>query len=35
MITYRVAGGKIVEHWMQFDLSGLLQQLQDSSAAAV
>ena len=27
-----VANGRIVDHWMQFDLFTLLQQLQSSSA---
>lgn len=27
IIIYRLAGGKIVEHWMQTDTVGLLQQL--------
>ena len=33
IIIYRIANGRIVDHWMQFDLFALLQQLQDSSAA--
>jgi SnoaL-like polyketide cyclase len=32
IIIYAIAGGKIVEHWMQFDLFTLLQQLQSPSA---
>ena len=27
IIIYRIDGGKIVEHWMNFDTLGLLQQL--------
>jgi predicted ester cyclase len=27
IIIYRVAGGKIVEHWMQFDAVSMMQQL--------
>jgi predicted ester cyclase len=27
ILIYRIAGGKIVEHWMQTDTMGLLQQL--------
>jgi predicted ester cyclase len=27
IIIYRIAGGKIVEHWMQVDTLGILQQL--------
>jgi len=27
MLIYRIAGGKIVEHWMNADSLGLLQQL--------
>ena len=29
---YAIAGGRIVDHWLQFDLFTLLQQLQGSSA---
>ena len=32
IIIYAIANGRIVDHWMQFDLFGLLQQLQNSSA---
>ena len=32
IVIYRIANGRIVDHWMQFDLFALLQQLQDSSA---
>ena len=32
IIIYAVADGRIVDHWMQFDLFTLLQQLQSSSA---
>ena len=27
MLIYRIANGKIVEHWMNFDTMGLMQQL--------
>ena len=27
MIIYRIADGKIVEHWMQIDLAVMMQQL--------
>jgi predicted ester cyclase len=27
MIVYRIADGRIAEHWMQFDLSAVLEQL--------
>ena len=30
IIIYRVADGRIVEHWMQFDRMALLEQLQDA-----
>jgi predicted ester cyclase len=32
MIIYAIASGRIVDHWMQFDLFTLLQQLQIPSA---
>ena len=32
IIIYAVASGRIVDHWMQFDLFTLLQQLQSPSA---
>ena len=32
IIIYAIASGRIVDHWMQFDLFTLLQQLQSSSA---
>jgi len=32
IIIYVVANGRIVDHWMQFDLFVLMQQLQRSSA---
>ena len=32
IIIYAIAGGRIVDHWMQFDLFTLLQQLQSPSA---
>jgi predicted ester cyclase len=32
MIIYRIANGRIVDHWMQFDMFMLLQQLQPSAA---
>jgi predicted ester cyclase len=35
IIIYRVKNQKIVEHWMQFDMLGLLQQLQQVPTAAV
>lgn len=31
-IIYQVQNGRIVDHWLQFDLFSLLQQLQDKSA---
>lgn len=34
IIIYRIENGRIAEHWMQFDLFTLLQQLQNSSAMA-
>jgi len=34
IIIYRIDNGRIAEHWMQFDLFTLLQQLQSSSAMA-
>jgi len=34
IIIYRIENGRIAEHWMQFDLFTLLQQLQSSSATA-
>jgi predicted ester cyclase len=33
MIMYRINGGRIVEHWMQFDLPALIGQLKDPAAA--
>lgn len=33
IIIYRVKGDKIVEHWMQFDMFSLLQQLQSVEVA--
>ena len=33
IIIYAIASGRIVDHWMQFDLFTLLQQLQSPSAA--
>jgi predicted ester cyclase len=32
MIIYAIASGRIVDHWMQFDLFTLLRQLQSPSA---
>lgn len=34
IIIYKVQNSKIVEHWMQFDLFNLLQQLQGASAVS-
>jgi len=34
IIIYEIANGRIVDHWMQFDLFALLQQLQGSPAVA-
>ncbi|HYN89628.1 MAG TPA: ester cyclase [Ardenticatenaceae bacterium] len=34
IVLYRVAGGKLVEHWGQVDMLGLLQQLGARSAEA-
>jgi len=34
IIIYAVRGGKIVDHWMQFDMLTLFEQLRSSSAAA-
>lgn len=34
MIIYRVADDRIVEHWLQFDVSTLIGQLRDVPAAA-
>ena len=31
IIIYRIANGRIIDHWMQFDLFALLQQLQSPS----
>ena len=31
IIIYRIEGGKIVDHWLQFDLFALVQQLQINS----
>jgi predicted ester cyclase len=33
MVTYRIANGRIIDHWMQFDMFMLFQQLQGSPAA--
>jgi predicted ester cyclase len=33
IIIYAVADGRIVDHWMQFDLFTLMQQLQTAAAA--
>lgn len=35
IIIYRLAGGKIVEHWLQVDQTGMMQQLTEEAAAAV
>jgi predicted ester cyclase len=35
IIIYAVARGRIVDHWMQFDLLTLLDQLKSASAATV
>jgi predicted ester cyclase len=35
MIIYRIAGDRIVEHWMQFDGAGLMTQLTEAQAAGV
>jgi predicted ester cyclase len=35
MIIYRVNGGRIVEHWLQFDGGSVVAQLQDASAVPV
>jgi predicted ester cyclase len=32
MIVYRIADGRIAEHWMQFDVSAVLAQLQQVPA---
>jgi len=32
MIFYRIAGRRIVEHWMQFDAAGLIAQLSEAPA---
>jgi predicted ester cyclase len=32
IIIYRVENNRIVDHWMQFDTSALLQQLQETAA---
>ena len=34
IIIYQIRNGRIVSHWMQFDLFSLLQQLQDQSTGA-
>lgn len=34
IIIYRLAGGKVVEHWMQADQAGMMQQLTEASTAA-
>ena len=31
IIIYRIAGGKIAEHWMQLDAMGLMEQLQQGA----
>ncbi len=33
MIVYRIADGRIAEHWLQFDLHGLLEQLKQVPVA--
>ena len=33
MITYRITGERIVEHWMQFDGAGLMAQLTEAQTA--
>jgi predicted ester cyclase len=33
ILIYRIANGRIIDHWMQFDFFALLQQLQTSSVA--
>ena len=33
MIFYRIAGDRIVEHWMQFDAAALMAQLTEAQAA--
>ena len=33
MIIYRIAHGRIVQHWLQFDGAGLVRQLQEPVAA--
>ena len=35
IIIYAVADGRIIDHWMQFDLFTLLDQLKSGSAATV
>ena len=35
MIMYRIQDGRIAQHWLQFDLMGLLAQLQADVPAAV
>ena len=32
MIFYRIADGRIAEHWLQFDGAGLVAQLQQDKA---
>ncbi|HVQ42202.1 MAG TPA: ester cyclase [Vicinamibacterales bacterium] len=32
MIFYRIAGRRIVQHWMQFDAAGLIAQLSEAPA---
>ncbi len=34
MIVYRIADGRIAQHWMQFDMFGLMTQLKGVAAAA-
>lgn len=34
MIVYRITDGRIAQHWMQFDMFGLMTQLKGAAAAA-
>jgi predicted ester cyclase len=34
IIIYRIRDGRIVEHWLEFDMFGLMQQLHTLPAAA-
>jgi len=34
MIFYRIEGGRIAQHWMQFDAAGVITQLQAGAAAS-